>query len=203
MGKLKVFTKFTRFFCKTYAMSLDNVHQLLTAYTPVDENEAYMWQETIHFIEAHPDCLLRTCIPGHLTASAWIVDKSRKYALLTHHRKLDKWLQLGGHADGEASMQKVALTEAYEESGLSEINLVSEAVFDVDVHIIPANSRDPEHKHYDIRFLLEADRSEPLQISHESKDLAWVEIEKVPELNNSESLIRMVRKHWSRFGGQE
>ena len=57
--------------------------------------------ETIRFVESHPDCFLRTCLEGHLTGSAWIVNRERTMTLLTHHRKLGKWLQLGGHADGE------------------------------------------------------------------------------------------------------
>jgi 8-oxo-dGTP pyrophosphatase MutT (NUDIX family) len=156
--------------------------------------EAAMLAEYIPFISAHPDCLQRSCVPGHLTASAWIVDASRQRVLLTHHHKLDRWLQLGGHVDGNSDLLGSALREAREESGLTRLRAVSRDIFDVDRHRIPTHGGEPEHWHYDVRFLFEADSGEPLVVSNESKDLAWVELARVAELNASESLLRMVRK---------
>ena len=153
-----------------------------------------MTADTIRFVEQHVDCLLRACAPGHLTGSAWIVSPDRTRVLLTHHLKLDKWLQLGGHADGDGDLLAVALREAREESGLSRLHAVSPAIFDLDRHSIPARKTDPEHYHYDLRFLLESDPAEPLAVSPESKDLAWVELERVSTLNAEESIGRMVRK---------
>jgi len=153
-----------------------------------------MTADTIAFVEAHEDCLLRTCVPGHLTGSAWIVSPDRRQTLLTHHLKLDKWLQLGGHADGDCDLLAVALREAREESGLNELRAVCAEVFDVDRHWIPERKMDPGHYHYDLRFLLEADPKEPLAISAESKDLAWVGLDLVTTLNPEESMARMVRK---------
>lgn len=156
--------------------------------------EAEMLADYFAFIAAHPDCLWRTCLDGHLTASAWIVDPARTHTLLTHHRKLDRWLQLGGHVDGEADLLAAALREAREESGLASVRAVSAEVFDVDRHRIPARGAEPEHWHYDVRFLFEADVAEPLVVSSESKELAWVPVADVARLNPSESLARMVRK---------
>ena len=161
---------------------------------PLDANEAVMAAEYAPFVTAHADCLLRTCIPGHLTASAWIVDRRRRWTLLTHHHKLDRWLQLGGHVDGNPDLLASALREGHEESGLTRLAPVSREIFDIDRHRIPARKTEPEHWHYDVRFLIEGDRDEPLQISDESKDLAWVELERVASLNPSESMARMVRK---------
>ena len=124
-----------------------------------------MAAETIRFVETHEDCLLRSCGPGHLTGSAWIVDVTRTRTLLTHHRKLDKWLQLGGHADGESDLLAAALREAREESGLTRLRAVSPEIFDVDRHWIPPRKTDPGHYHYDLRFLFEADPSELLAIA--------------------------------------
>lgn len=146
------------------------------------------------FVLAEPDCLLRSCVPGHLTGSAWIVDPARERTLLTHHRKLDKWLQLGGHADGEADLLAVAMREAREESGLTRLRAVGAEIFDLDRHWIPARKTEPAHWHYDVRFMIEADPAEALVVTNESKDLAWVELARVGTLNPEESMVRMVRK---------
>lgn len=177
-------------------MALAPVLQLLRAHAagPLEPHEAAMAAEIIRFAEAHPDCLQRTCAPGHLTGSAWVVSPDRRRTLLTHHHKLDKWLQLGGHADGEADLLAVALREAREESGLTRLRVMDTAIFDVDRHWIPPCKAEPGHYHHDVRFLIEADPGEPLVISNESKDLAWVDIDRVTALNPEESMARMVRK---------
>jgi 8-oxo-dGTP pyrophosphatase MutT (NUDIX family) len=160
----------------------------------LDAHEAAMTADVLRFVDTHPDCLLRACGPGHLTGSAWIVSPDRSRTLLTHHLKLDKWLQLGGHADGDGDLLAVALREAREESGLAGVEAVSPEIFDVDRHWIPPRKVDRGHYHYDLRFLFEADPREPLAITPESKDLAWVELGRVPQLNPEESMARMVRK---------
>lgn len=160
----------------------------------LEAHEAEMVTETIRFMQAHPDCFLRSCEPGHVTGSAWIVSPDRTQTLLTHHRKLDKWLQLGGHADGDFNVLAVALRETDEESGLRRVRAVSTEVFDVDRHWIPARKGERGHYHYDFRFLIEADPAEPIIVSAESKDLAWIELARVTQLNPEESMARMVRK---------
>ncbi len=161
---------------------------------PLQADEAAMAAEFAPFVAAHADCLWRTCRPGHVTASAWVVDAARQRTLLTHHRKLDRWLQLGGHVDGDPDLVASALREVREESGLASLTLVADTIFDVDRHLIPTRGAEPEHWHYDVRFLIEADPAEPLVVTSESKDLAWVELARVAELNPDESLRRMVRK---------
>jgi len=172
------------------------VLRLLRAHQPhaADPHEAAMTAEIIRFVDAHDDCLVRTCAPGHLTGSAWVVDAARSRVLLTHHRKLDKWLQPGGHADGDPDLLAVALREAREETGLTRLRPVSPGVFDVDRHWIPARGDTPGHWHLDLRFLIEADPAEELVVSDESHDLKWVELERVAALNPEESMLRMVRK---------
>jgi 8-oxo-dGTP pyrophosphatase MutT (NUDIX family) len=122
------------------------------------------------------------------------VDKSRKFTLLTHHRKLDKWFQTGGHCDGDSDVLNVALKEAHEETGLSNIQVISSDIFDIDIHPIPERKGVPAHLHYDVRFLLEANINEPFIVSSESTDLAWVALSEVSKLNDSESIMRMVAK---------
>ena len=164
------------------------------ALRPLEADEAAMVADARGFVRAHPDCLERTCRPGHLTGSAWIVSPDRRRTLLTHHRKLDRWLQLGGHADGEADLLAVAAREAREESGLERVRAASPDLFDFDRHWIPARGAESGHWHYDFRFLFTADPAAALAISSESKDLAWVELERVPALNPEPSIARLVRK---------
>jgi 8-oxo-dGTP pyrophosphatase MutT (NUDIX family) len=171
----------------------DLVRQL-DAHQPRDNRERRMLECLRRFVCDHDDCFERTLAPGHITGSAWVVDLERKYVLLTHHVRLDKWLQLGGHADGEPDVLKVALREAREESGLEKICPVSDKIFDVDVHEIPARGDEPAHYHYDVRFLLEADRTHTLNLSEESKALEWVKLDQVQNLTWEESVLRMVAK---------
>jgi len=166
----------------------------LDAYEPGDAREVQMAGALRQFVAAHADCFERSLAIGHVTGSAWVVDRERASVLLTHHRKLDKWLQPGGHADGDPDILRVALREVREECGLKAIHPVSEGIFDIDIHAIPARGSECEHLHYDVRFLVEADRNEPLALSEESRSLAWVLLDEIARLNPEESLSRMVAK---------
>ncbi len=175
-------------------MHRESLLNLLRAYRPHDADEAIMHRNLVEFVSREMGCFERATLEGHITGSAWIVDHECNYALLTHHRKLDRWLQLGGHADGETDVQQVALREAREESGLHDIHPQSAHIFDIDVHAIPARGAEPRHLHYDVRFLLAADRHAPLVISSESKDLAWVALADISRLSTDRSIARMTEK---------
>ena len=166
----------------------------LDAYTAFDQAETRMYTILERFVQAHPQCFERSLEIGHITGSAWIVDLDKTHVLLTHHRKLDRWLQLGGHADGDPDILNVAWREAREESGLENVKSVSEDIYDLDVHAIPASSKEPAHFHYDVRFLFIADRHTPLVISSESKDLAWVPVVDIEKYSVDDSILRMVHK---------
>jgi 8-oxo-dGTP pyrophosphatase MutT (NUDIX family) len=166
----------------------------LRAYEPADMREETMRARLIAFVAAHADAFERTLLVGHVTASAWIVDPARERALLTHHRKLGKWLQLGGHADGEPDVRGAALREAREESGLTSLRFARDAIFDLDVHPIPGRRGEPAHEHYDVRFAFEADPGEPLVVSAESKELAWVPLGALAAYGADESVLRLARK---------
>lgn len=138
---------------------------------------------------------------GHFTGSAWLVDRAGTRVLLTHHRKLGRWLQLGGHADGDPNLAAVALREAEEESGLDGLR-VDPAIFDLDRHRIPARGVEPEHWHYDVRFVVRASREEAFHISAESLALAWVDIRSLATDPATEaSMARMARRWLARDEG--
>ena len=157
-----------------------------------------------HFVELLGDVenapFTRERLAGHFTGSAWLVDRSGTRVLLTHHRKLGRWLQLGGHADGDTDLGRVALREAEEESGLRGLTL-EPGVFDLDRHWIPARADVPAHWHYDVRFVVRAGDDEAFVVSEESLDLAWRLIRELAEDPLSdESVVRMSAK-WLERGG--
>jgi 8-oxo-dGTP pyrophosphatase MutT (NUDIX family) len=172
----------------------DGLVKLLQEYFPNDPDEIEYKKEILAFIEKHEDCFERSLKVGHITASAWILSCDGEKALLMHHAKLDKWMQLGGHADGDSDVLAVAIKEAQEESGITQIQPISEKIFDIDVHSIPARGTEPEHFHYDIRFLLQVKNVEDVVQNHESKELRWVtkDVSQLP--TNSRSILRMVEK---------
>ena len=140
-------------------------------------------------------CYERTHLPGHITGSAWIVDASRTHVLLVHHAKLNKWVQPGGHADGDENILRVALKEAEEETGLNEFRMIdSYKPFDIDIHLIPKRPEFPEHFHYDVRFLLEADPNALIQVSEESHDVKWIKLKDLEKYNQERSVLRMKEK---------
>jgi 8-oxo-dGTP pyrophosphatase MutT (NUDIX family) len=148
----------------------------------------------IRFIADHPDCLQRSCAPGHLTGSAWVVNRGRTRVFLVLHRKLGRWLNPGGHADGDGDLAAVGLREAQEESGLASVRLLSTEIYDFDRHWIPDHKGTPGHHHYDFRFLCEADDEEPLRISEESLELAWVSPAEAVARTPEPSMRRLVGK---------
>jgi len=132
---------------------------------------------------------------GHFTGSAWLVSGDGERVLLTHHRKLQRWLQLGGHADGDSDLAAVALREAEEESGLHGLT-VEPAIFDVDRHWIPERKHEPGHWHYDVRYVVRAGESEAFSISDESLELAWVAIRDLAEKHDTDESLRRMALKW-------
>ncbi|HEX9003054.1 MAG TPA: NUDIX hydrolase [Blastocatellia bacterium] len=180
-------------------MNREQTLRLLDLHQPADAHEARMLADIKDFVRRYDNFHSRAQLSGHLTGSAWIVDEDRTHALLCYHGKFHCWVQLGGHVEDDPDMLNASLREAREESGLAEVKPLSDGIFDVDVHAIPANPKEPAHFHYDIRFLFTADRNTPFIVSNESKDLAWVELEKIAELTSEESVLRMVRKSLGQY----
>lgn len=148
----------------------------------------------LEFCDGHDDALVRTCLEGHLTGSAVVIDPSRSATLLIHHRKLGLWLQPGGHADGEGDLGLVALREAEEETGLTGLSLVTPAI-DLDIHEIPARGDEPAHLHLDVRYLvLASPGSEAAPDVVETMGAQWVTGDDPEGVMASAELRRLVHR---------
>lgn len=147
-----------------------------------------------HFILAEEHWWARTNTRGHITASAWIVSPDRMATVLVHHRKLNRWLQPGGHIESDASVHAAALREAREESGLKTLSPIGDTIFDLDIHTIPARNDFPAHEHLDVRFLFEAERDEVPDCSAESHAVQWWSLDDLSAALTDDSVLRMVRK---------
>jgi ADP-ribose pyrophosphatase YjhB (NUDIX family) len=177
----------------------------LTAYARRQPEHAALADEFSTLLDDAENPFLRQRLAGHFTGSAWLVSTDGARVLLTHHRKLDRWLQLGGHADGDRNrnLARVALKEAEEESGLSGLVLEDGELFDIDKHWIPERKDVPGHWHYDARYVVRALGSEQFAISEESLALAWRDIRDVANAvietpDGDDSLPRMAKRWLAR-----
>lgn len=141
------------------------------------------------------DPFVRERLAGHFTASAWLVAADGARVLLTHHRKLGLWLQLGGHADGDRDLRRAALKEAQEESGLPGLS-IDDGIFDLDRHWIPGHKGVPAHWHYDVRYVVHAGSDETYVVSEESHDLAWRSIAELAAEAGADPSVRRMAGKW-------
>lgn len=167
---------------------------LLDSYTAFTEEEAKMQVELSTFVKSHPDCFERSLLIGHVTGSAFVVNKERTHSLLMHHSMLGIWVQPGGHCDGHPDVAQVAMKEAVEETGLENLTIESDRIFDLDIHWLPERKSVPGHYHYDVRFLIEADINEELMPNEESIELKWVPLNEITKYNEDSSVLRMKDK---------
>ena len=172
---------------------METLEQLIENYAHAYPQEKAP-HEMLEYLKTE-DCFYNHNYHGHFTGSAWVVSPDKDQILMNHHKNLGKWLQFGGHADGEEDLLSVAVREAKEESGIQNFTVLSKEIFDMDIHEIPYRMDQPAHRHYDVRFLLEADPfGNKIVISDESYDVAWVSTERAVGLNPEMSIQRMVRK---------
>lgn len=175
-------------------MKRNSLLALLNVYTPENGLEKEMYLNTIAFVKKHPDCFERSLEIGHVTASGLVLSPDGNSVLLMHHQKLGHWLQPGGHCDGDPDTERVARKEIWEETGIGHLELYKQGIFDVDIHLIPERKGLPSHNHFDIRFAFKAAPGQDIVVNDESLDVQWIPLENVRQLNDSESVVRMIRK---------
>lgn len=168
------------------------VVRALQGYEAVDAGQASLRDEMLAFAASHPDALWRTCEPGHFTGSALVVHADREQVLLLFHTKLQRWLQPGGHLDGDANLAASALREATEESGIDGLRVVAPAV-DLDIHEVRPPTEAP-HLHLDVRFVVLAPEGAEVVGNHESQALRWVRRTDLAGLGADEGLERLAER---------
>lgn len=147
------------------------------------------------FLHTQADVFSRSNRSGHFTGSSWLVSADGTRVLLMHHRKLDRWLQPGGHADGDPELVRVALREAQEETGVAGLHVEGD-IFDIDRHRIPARGDEPEHWHYDVRYVVRAGADERFAVNQESRALAWRSVADVAADDSLDASLRRMARKW-------
>jgi 8-oxo-dGTP pyrophosphatase MutT (NUDIX family) len=140
-------------------------------------------------------CLSRSHFtPGHITASAFILSAKEDALLLIHHAKLLRWLQPGGHVEpADASPLAAARREAEEEAGLSDLELLGNGIFDLDVHAIPSRKDEPAHEHFDVRFLFRTQSTE-VRADSDAADARFFPLAEVAAVHTDASVLRALEK---------
>lgn len=175
----------------------------LSPFDPGQQSETL--QRMLDFLHSSPEVFERRHLVGHFTGSAMIVDPTLERVALTLHKKLGKWLQFGGHADGDTKLDEVGLKEGLEESGLIQLDFLPyepllgrpglrRVPFDLDIHEIPPWKDVPTHLHYDVIYLLMSKNPEELQASDESDEVGWFPLARARELCQEQNMLRQFRK---------
>ncbi|MDF4005000.1 NUDIX hydrolase [Luteibacter sahnii] len=157
-----------------------------------DEADIHAFARWLHDV---PRPFHRETLAGHFTGSAWLVSDDGERVLLMHHRKLGRWLQPGGHADGDDDLSRVALREAEEETGLVDLEVLP-GIFDLDRHRIPARGHEPAHWHYDVRYVVVARGAETFVANEESLALAWHPVRDLATAPDTDESLRRMAVKW-------
>ncbi len=175
----------------TRALLLDR----LQSYKTLFAEERDFVPRFISLLNNFSRCFTRELVSGHLTGSAWVISPDRQRVIMLHHKKLNRWLQPGGHADGDENLLAVAQKELEEETGLKQYRWLSANIFDLDIHLIPQRAAVPAHFHFDVRFVAEANPSQPIEHNSESNFVEWLTLKEAAEKSNFEpSIERMIAK---------
>ncbi len=170
--------------------------EALAALVPADEVEARHLDALLGLVGTEPACFSRaTFVPGHVVGSAFVLHPPTRRVLLHLHRRLGRWLQMGGHDDGERDALATALREGREESGLTDLAPLSAAILDVDVHPIPAGKGEPPHLHFDVRWAVATARPDGIfRDDAESAALEWLGLEEAAARMDEPGATRALAK---------
>lgn len=180
--------------------------ELIESYTPVDVVSQYYKAQFLALINDHPHHFAdrynyHARVHGHVTSQAFVVNRARNAIALMHHKKLDIWVGMGGHAEpGDTDLIATAMREAFEEAGFKNLRLMQESPFDIDIHGFPAKKDQPDHIHYDVRWLFETDDETLTLNPDEGTAIEWVHITDLrPKMPMWLSNARLVRGFEARF----
>lgn len=172
---------------------IEDLKRLINKYHPINSIDLNSKILTFDFVNNN-DNIGKSNTKGHITGSGFVINAKKDKILLNHHYKLDKWIQFGGHLENNEKVIEAAKRETIEETGINEIRILSEDIYDIDIHEIPFYQGISKHFHYDIRFLIEInDQIKPF-ISDESNNIKWINLEEIHKYTSSESILRMIRK---------
>ena len=174
---------------------IQTLNTILQAHTPACDEEAVYRGRMLELLGSSGDPFSRNHFqPGHFTASGFILSPDSQSLLLIHHRKLDRWLQPGGHVDPQdTDLFAAACREVCEEVGIDGVSVAGEGIFDLDIHPIPARKTDPAHEHFDVRFLLRAE-SMDFKRNDETHDAAWTPLGELTQRMTDPAELRVIRK---------
>lgn len=171
-----------------------NIFEKLNLYFKSSIEQENLYKKYLSVEAIGNELFNRKNYPFHFTASAWILDSERSNTLLIYHKKIQKWIQPGGHADGETNLAKVALKEAFEETGLQSLTLINDDIFDFDFTPIEALLDVPAHIHLDVRYAIEADKNEIVLESAESEGVNWIPLQQLLIESEDAGVLRMCKK---------
>ena len=176
-----------------------NLRESIEKFIPYNEQEENDKEMMLKYMDTFEDVLTRDNKMCHFTASNWIVNKDKTKVLMIHHNIYNSWAWTGGHADGDDDLKHVALKEAYEETGLNNLKLLSDDIFSLEILTVDGHVKRgkyvPSHLHLDLSFLIEADENEEIRIKEdENSDIKWVDIEESSIITNEDKMRPIYRK---------
>lgn len=173
---------------------------VLAGWAPPSAADAELRDRFVAHLDARPEGMTRECLPDHLTAGTIVLTPAADAVLLNHHRKADGWFAFGGHCEpGDATLAGVALREAHEESGLTELDF-DPVPLDLDEHAVVFCSPGTTVHHLDVRFVATASRGVSHQASEESLDVRWWPIDALPPMYDD--MLRLIADAVQRVGAQ-
>lgn len=176
---------------------MEKLRRQAEAFAPGNEQEERDKQLLLDWIDSGRDILTRENEVAHLTASAWVMSPDRKSVLMAYHNLYDSWAWLGGHADGDSDLLAVALREAEEESGVSEVRVVTDEILSIETLCVEGHEKRgryvPSHLHLNVTYLLEADPGQPLRVKpDENSAVAWIAVEDIPKKSTERWFVERI-----------